>query len=90
MELKEHIYKGNKMNAPTIKRNANNELRQLSPDNLKSVFGNLINTSNPHVFWEFFEHVFELKPEIASEYLIAKLLNDCHEKEILEETQDYL
>lgn len=78
------------MNAPTIKRNANNELRQLSIEDLESVFENLMNTSSPHLFWDFFNHVYGLQPEVAYEYLIAKLLNDCHEKEILEETQDYL
>ena len=74
----------------TSKRNANNELRQLSIEDLESVFENLMNTSSSYIFWDFFNHVHSLHPEVAYEYLIAKLLNSCHEKEILEETHDYL
>lgn len=70
-----------------IKRNANNALRQLSLEDLKSVFANLMNTE--YMFWDLLDYVYESKPELVYEYLIAKLLNDCPERVILEETQDY-
>ena len=64
------------MNTPTIKRNANNELRQLSIENLKSVFENMMNTSSTNIFWDFFNHVYKFHAEVAYDFLISNFLKE--------------
>lgn len=62
---------------------AQKALIDLEYDDLKRVFNSLMTTDR--IFWDLLSYVEERDMETAINYLIDKLLNDCTEKEILEE-----
>lgn len=62
---------------------AQKALLDLEYDDLKRVFNSLMTTDR--IFWDLLSYVEERDMETAINYLIDKLLNDCTEKEILEE-----
>lgn len=72
-----------------VKNKANNALRELDLDVLKQVFDSLMSTDR--MFWDLLDYIIENDDSdtIAYEYMIDKLLNDCSEKDILEEIELY-
>lgn len=62
---------------------AQKALIDLEYDDLKRVFNSLMTTDR--IFWDLLSYVEERDMETAINYLIDKLLNDCTEKEILNE-----
>ena len=68
---------------------ANNALRKLDLDELKQVFDSLMRTDR--MFWDLLDYIIENDDSstIAYEYMIDKLLNDCTEKDILDEINLY-
>lgn len=55
-------------------------LVELEYDELKSVFNDLINTDR--IFWDLLSYIEEDNMELAINYLVDKLVNDCTETEI--------
>ena len=72
-----------------VKNKANNALRELDLGVLKQVFDSLMSTDR--MFWDLLDYIIENDDTdtLAYEYMIDKLLNDCTEKDILEEIKLY-
>ena len=66
---------------------ARKELAEMEYDNLKSTFNNLISTNN--IFWDLLSYVEERDTEMAINYLVDKIINDCLEIDIYNEIHDY-
>lgn len=65
---------------------ARKELVEMEYDNLKSTFSNLISTDR--IFWDLLSYVEERDMEMAINYLVDKIINDCLEIDIYNEIHD--
>lgn len=65
---------------------ARGELAEMEYNDLKSTFNNLISTNN--IFWDLLSYVEERDMEMAINYLVSKIINDCLEIDIYNEIHD--
>ena len=63
-----------------LKYDVRSALVELEYDELKSVFNDLISTDR--IFWDLLSYIEEDNMELAINYLVDKLVNDCTETEI--------
>lgn len=65
---------------------ARGELAEMEYNDLKSTFNNLISTDR--IFWDLLSYVEERDTEMAINYLVSKIINDCLEIDIYNELHD--
>lgn len=65
---------------------ARGELTEMEYNDLKSTFNNLISTDR--IFWDLLSYVEERDTEMAINYLVSKIINDCLEIDIYNELHD--
>ena len=65
---------------------ARGELAEMEYNDLKSTFSNLISTDR--IFWDLLSYVEERDMEMAINYLVSKIINDCLEIDIYNELHD--
>ena len=65
---------------------ARGELAEMEYNDLKSTFSNLISTDR--IFWDLLSYVEEHDMEMAINYLVSKIINDCLEIDIYNELHD--